>query len=60
MQFSDDSIEEVAQFAYDANLSLENIGARRLHSIIEKVMEDVSFDAPDMKEKEILINREFI
>jgi ATP-dependent HslUV protease ATP-binding subunit HslU len=49
LNFTDDAIEEIATLAANVNQSVENIGARRLHTIIEKLMEDINFDAPDMK-----------
>ncbi|EKD50401.1 MAG: ATP-dependent protease ATP-binding subunit HslU [uncultured bacterium] len=45
LQFTDDALEEIASFAAKANEQMENIGARRLHTILEKVMEEVSYDA---------------
>jgi len=56
LNFSDDAIQEIATLAADVNQSVENIGARRLHTIIEKLMEDISFTAPEMKGQTILIS----
>jgi ATP-dependent HslUV protease ATP-binding subunit HslU len=47
LSFSDAGIREVAKVAFEMNKSIENIGARRLHAIIEKVVEEVSFEAPE-------------
>lgn len=47
LNFTDDAIREIATLAADVNQSVENIGARRLHTIIEKLMEDISFQAPE-------------
>lgn len=58
--FTDDAIEEMASFAYLVNEETENIGARRLHTIIEKVVEDISFQASDLKDKTIEINAQYV
>lgn len=59
LTFSEDGIDEVAQSAYDVNTNLENIGARRLHTILEKILEDILFEAPDCA-KTIVIDRDFV
>ena len=46
--------------AEDINLSTENIGARRLHSLIEQILEEISYDGPDNKQKEFIITKEYI
>jgi len=51
LDFSDDAVDAIAHFAFAVNEQTENIGARRLHTIMEKVLEDIAFDAPDLKEK---------
>lgn len=51
LNFSNTAIEEIARLAADINQNVENIGARRLHTILEKLLEDLSFDAPDLKDK---------
>src|SRR5688572_2457379 len=51
--FSDDAVEEMARIAYDLNRRTQNIGARRLYTILERVFETISFDAPDMNEKKV-------
>ena len=56
MEFTDEAISEIAKVAYETNIGQENIGARRLHSLIEKVIEEISFDAPDLKDKNITID----
>lgn len=58
--FTEDGIEEIAEVSYKMNMTSENIGARRLHTIIEKVLLDVSFEAPDLEEKVITVNREYV
>jgi ATP-dependent HslUV protease ATP-binding subunit HslU len=60
LEFAEDAIREVARFAAMVNESNENIGARRLHTILEKVLEEISFDGPDMKKKKVLIDAEYV
>ena len=48
LEFEDDAIGRIAELAYDVNENSEDIGARRLHTLLEKLLEDISFDAPDM------------
>jgi len=56
LAFTPDSIEAIARMAEEVNNRTENIGARRLHTILEKLLEDISFQAPDLSEKEITID----
>src|SRR5215212_7569040 len=58
--FTDDSLEEVARFAAQVNETSENIGARRLHTIMEKLLEQISFEGPDLKRKSIKIDRAYV
>ena len=58
--FDPDAIVEIAQIAENVNTRTENIGARRLYTVMEKLLEDISFDASEMKEKQILINKEYV
>jgi len=62
LQFDDSAIEEIAKFAYDANESNENIGARRLHTVLEKLLSDIAFNAGggDAPEITVPINGEYI
>jgi ATP-dependent HslUV protease ATP-binding subunit HslU len=60
LSFADDAIEEIAKLAEHVNLSTENIGARRLHTILEKVLEDISFEGPDLKKKKIKIDAAYV
>lgn len=60
LKFGDDSIEEMAKLAAEVNQSTENIGARRLHTILEKVLEEISFEGPDLKKKKITIDAEYV
>lgn len=56
LNFAEDSIEAIASLAANVNRDVENIGARRLHTIMEKLMEDISFKAPDMGDQSVEIN----
>ncbi|MDA8402031.1 MAG: ATP-dependent protease ATPase subunit HslU [Deltaproteobacteria bacterium] len=60
LNFTEDGIERIAEIAEEVNLKTENIGARRLHTILERVMEDVSFEAPYKTAKKVLINKDYI
>ena len=60
VQFSDDAIEAMADIAHLVNRTTQNIGARRLHTILERVVEDLSFDAPDRAEKQITIDAAYV
>ncbi|MCX7990528.1 MAG: ATP-dependent protease ATPase subunit HslU [Proteobacteria bacterium] len=60
VSFSADGIEEIAKFAYEVNEKTENIGARRLHTILEKLLEEISFNAPDISPAKIVITRDFV
>ena len=58
--FTDDAIDEIAKIAYMMNQSSENIGARRLHTVMEKLLEEVSFHAEDLNKQTITVNRAFV
>ncbi len=60
LEFSDDGIDAIANIATEVNSTVENIGARRLHTIIEKVLDDISFTATDRAGEKIVINSEYI
>jgi ATP-dependent HslUV protease ATP-binding subunit HslU len=60
LSFTDDALIEVARIAAQVNESSENIGARRLHTIMEKLLEDISFDGPDLKRKNIKIDAAYV
>ena len=60
LDFTDDGIDMIAKLSAEINSSIENIGARRLHTIIEKVLEDISFNATDRSGDKIIINKEFV
>jgi ATP-dependent HslUV protease ATP-binding subunit HslU len=60
LEFTPDALEEIAKFAFKVNETTENIGARRLHTIMERVLDKISFEAPELKEKEVKIDREYV
>jgi len=60
IDFTEDAIDEIAELAEKVNEINENIGARRLYTIMEKVMEQISFEAPNIKEKNITIDRNYV
>ncbi len=59
LEFSDDAVDEIAQMAVDMNTESEDIGARRLHTIMEKLLEDILYEAPDCESK-ILIDSNYV
>lgn len=60
IDFTEDAIERLAQVACEVNEQTENIGARRLHTIMEKLLEDLSFEAPELTEKNVVINADYV
>jgi ATP-dependent HslUV protease ATP-binding subunit HslU len=60
VEFTPDAIDAMADLAHQVNRSTQNIGARRLHTILERVVEEVSFDAPDRAEKHVVIDAGFV
>jgi ATP-dependent HslUV protease ATP-binding subunit HslU len=60
LEFTPDGIEAVADIAFEVNRSTQNIGARRLHTILERVVEQVSFDGPDLSDKHVVINGDYV
>jgi ATP-dependent HslUV protease ATP-binding subunit HslU len=60
ISFTDDSIDELAGIAVDLNASIENIGARRLQTVMERVLDEISFDAPDRGGTEVTIDAEYV
>jgi len=60
LSFTDDALEEVARFATTVNEQTENIGARRLHTIMEKLLDDVSFEGPDLKKKTVRVDAAYV
>jgi ATP-dependent HslUV protease ATP-binding subunit HslU len=60
LTFETDAIREIAHLAQEVNENTENIGARRLHTIMERVLEELSFDAPDRKEKKFVVTADYV
>ena len=60
LTFSEDAIAAIARFAATVNEHTENIGARRLHTILEKVLEEISFEAPEMKKKTVKLDAAYV
>jgi ATP-dependent HslUV protease ATP-binding subunit HslU len=60
LEFTKDGLEAIADIAFDVNRTNQNIGARRLHTVIEKVVEEVSFDGPDLTQKKVVIDGKFV
>ena len=60
LEFTPDGIEAVADIAYEVNRTAQNIGARRLHTILERVVEEVSFDGPDRPDKHVRIDGAYV
>ena len=60
IKFTEDAIDEIAEIAEKVNEMTENIGARRLHTVMEKVMEEISFQAPNIRKKNITIDRKYV
>lgn len=60
IEFSDEAIYEIAKMATDVNRETDNIGARRLHTILEKLLEDLSFEAPEITLEKIVITPEYV
>src|SRR5262252_6347008 len=60
LEFTKDALEEIARFAFRVNEGTENIGARRLHTILERVLDDISFSAPDRKGEQITVDADYV
>lgn len=60
VEFTHDGISEIARIATEVNSTMENIGARRLHTIMERLLEDVSFAAPDVEQKKIVVDAAYV
>jgi len=60
LAFSDDAIELIAEFAAIVNERTENIGARRLHTVMERLLDEISFEGPDLAEKSITIDAVYV
>ena len=60
LEFSDDGIDAIANMASEVNNTVENIGARRLHTIIERILDDISFTATDRSGEKIIIDSKYV
>jgi ATP-dependent HslUV protease ATP-binding subunit HslU len=60
LEYTPDGIEALADIAFEVNRTTQNIGARRLHTILERVVEDVSFDGPDLADKRVVITGSYV
>jgi ATP-dependent HslUV protease ATP-binding subunit HslU len=60
LEFTKDALEEIARFAFRVNEGTENIGARRLHTIMERVLDEISFSAPDKKGEQVTVDAEYV
>jgi ATP-dependent HslUV protease ATP-binding subunit HslU len=60
LTLTDDALEEVAKFAAQVNETSENIGARRLHTIMEKLLEEISFEGPDLRKKNVRVDAAYV
>src|SRR3989440_10060024 len=60
LEFTPEALDEIAHFAFRVNESTENIGARRLHTIMERVLDELSFDAPEKKGEHVTIDAEYV
>jgi ATP-dependent HslUV protease ATP-binding subunit HslU len=60
LAFTDDAIHKIADFAQTVNEHTENIGARRLHTVLEKLLDDISFEGPDLVEKHVTIDEAYV
>jgi ATP-dependent HslUV protease ATP-binding subunit HslU len=60
LEFTEDAIDAIAHFAAQVNEQTEDIGARRLHTIVERLLDEISFEGPDLKEKDQLISAEYV
>ncbi len=60
LEFTDDAIHEIATIAVDVNSSVENIGARRLQTVMERVLDDISFTAPDKPGEKLVVDAEYV
>ena len=60
LEFTREALDEVAHFAFQVNEATENIGARRLHTIMERVLDEISFNAPDMDDKTVKVDADYV
>jgi ATP-dependent HslUV protease ATP-binding subunit HslU len=60
LEFTPDGVEAVADIAFEVNRTSQNIGARRLHTVLERVVEEVSYESPDQSDKHVIINSAYV
>jgi len=60
IEFTDDGLEEIASVSFQLNEDLENIGARRLYTVMERILEEVSFKAPDASLNKLVVDRKYV
>jgi ATP-dependent HslUV protease ATP-binding subunit HslU len=60
LSFTDEAIQEIAEIAFKVNDQTENIGARRLYTVMERLLDEISFEAPDLKETEMDITADYV
>ncbi|MEK7379230.1 MAG: HslU--HslV peptidase ATPase subunit, partial [Candidatus Binatota bacterium] len=56
----DDAVVEISRIADEVNERMENIGARRLHTVMERLLDEISFNAPEMQGKEVVIDAQYV
>ena len=60
LEFKDEAIDEIARISTEVNSKTENIGARRLHAVLEKLLDEVSFTAPEISGQTIVLTRKYV
>jgi ATP-dependent HslUV protease ATP-binding subunit HslU len=60
LEFTREALDEVARFAFRVNEGTENIGARRLHTIMERVLDEISFEAPEKKGQQFIVDGDYV
>ncbi len=60
LEFEEDALRKIAQMAFDVNEKTENIGARRLHTILERLLEEISFNASDREGEKFIVTEEYV
>jgi ATP-dependent HslUV protease ATP-binding subunit HslU len=60
LEFTEDGLKRIAEISWEVNEKTENIGARRLHTVVERLLEDVSFETPDYHDKTVVVNAEYV
>ena len=60
LEFREDGVQELAEMAYAVNQEAQNIGARRLHTVMERLLEDVLYKAPEIEDPEVVVDREYV